>query len=63
MFGGDANGDGQVTALDFTAWIASTTAGQTGYRRTDFNLDGYVTALDFTAWIANTTAGAASRVP
>ena len=63
MFAADANGDGLVTALDFTAWIASTTAGETGYRRTDFNLDGHVTALDFTTWIANTTAGAASRVP
>ncbi|MGA7304400.1 MAG: hypothetical protein WBW88_05980 [Rhodothermales bacterium] len=55
---GDGSADGQVTALDFVAWLAATTAGATGYVPTDFNLDGQVTALDFTDWLVNTTAGA-----
>lgn len=63
LFAGDGNADGLVTALDFTLWIAETTAGATGYRLPDYNMDGIVTALDFTLWIANTTAGAASGVP
>lgn len=63
LFACDVNVDGQSTALDFTSWLASTTAGETGYVQPDCNLDGNVTALDFTLWLANTTAGAASQVP
>jgi hypothetical protein len=63
MFAGDSNVDGYITALDFTDWIAETTAGATGYQPADYNLDGNVTALDFTKWIANTTSGAESLVP
>lgn len=63
MFACDANTDGLVTAPDFNLWNASTTAGETGYRRADCNLDGIVTAPDFNLWNANTTAGAASQVP
>ncbi|MGA7306465.1 MAG: hypothetical protein WBW88_16430, partial [Rhodothermales bacterium] len=60
MWAADANADGQVTALDFTAWLAATTAGATGYQPSDFNFDTQVTALDFTKWLANTTAGAST---
>ncbi|MGA7305212.1 MAG: right-handed parallel beta-helix repeat-containing protein [Rhodothermales bacterium] len=63
LFSSDANADRQVTALDFSAWIASTTAGETGYLAADFNMDGFTTALDFTRWIANTTAGVSCKVP
>ncbi|MGA7304245.1 MAG: hypothetical protein WBW88_05200 [Rhodothermales bacterium] len=63
LFAADANADGLVTALDFGAWLAGTTAGLTGYQPADFDLDGAVTATDFVLWLANTTAGAASRVP
>lgn len=63
LFACDVNVDGLSTALDFAAWLASTTAGETGYIQPDCNLDGIVTALDFIFWIANTTAGAASQVP
>ena len=63
MFACDPSADGQITALDFTIWITSTTAGQSGYQSADCNLDGLVTALDFGLWIQNTTAGAGSRIP
>lgn len=63
LFSSDANVDRQDTALDFSVWLASTTAGETGYLAADFNMDGVTTALDFARWIANTTAGAACRVP
>ncbi len=62
MWAGDANGDGLVAAADFDAWLQSTTAGETGYRPTDFNMDRQVTALDFTKWIANTTAHAETGI-
>ncbi|HEX9833787.1 MAG TPA: hypothetical protein VGA66_12035, partial [Mycobacterium sp.] len=60
MWAGDGNGDGQVTAPDFNLWNAATTAGQTGYRPSDYNMDAQVTAPDFNLWNANTTAGAAT---
>lgn len=63
LFACDINVDGRITVLDFTAWLTSTTAGETGYVETDCNLDANVTVLDFADWLANTTAGAASRVP
>lgn len=63
MFAADGEKDENITALDFTLWLANTTAGATGYRSADYNLDGQVTALDFTLWLANTTFGAVSRVP
>ncbi len=63
LFACDANADRLSTALDFTLWIASTTAGETGYKPADCNMDGQVTALDFTLWIANTTAGVAGQIP
>ncbi len=63
MFGADAEVDCLVTALDFTKWLAATTAGAAGYQSTDFNFDTQVTALDFTRWLVNTTAGASTGIP
>ncbi|HED54547.1 MAG TPA: matrixin family metalloprotease [Phycisphaerales bacterium] len=50
----DVNHDGQVTAADFTAWVAAFNAGDP---ECDQNLDGLCTAADFTAWVANFNAG------
>ncbi|MDX1530944.1 MAG: hypothetical protein R3362_05405, partial [Rhodothermales bacterium] len=55
--------DGQVTAVDFNLWSASTAAGETGYLFPDFNFDGQVTAVDFNLWSASTAAGAETSVP
>ncbi len=63
MFGADAEVDCLVTALDFTKWLAATTAGAAGYQSTDFNFDAQVTVLDFTRWLVNTTAGASTGIP
>ena len=50
----DVNGDGMVTAADFTAWVAAFNAGDP---ECDQNSDGACTAADFTAWVANFNAG------
>jgi len=50
----DVNGDGMLTATDFTAWIAAFNNGSAGC---DQNGDGSCTPTDFTAWIANYNAG------
>jgi len=50
----DVNHDGQVTAADFTAWVAAFNAGAP---ECDQNGDGSCTAADFTAWVANFNAG------
>ena len=50
----DVNHDGQVTAADFTAWVAAFNAGDP---ECDQNEDGMCTAADFTAWVANFNAG------
>jgi len=50
----DVNGDGVLTAADFTAWIAAFNAGAPGC---DQNADGNCDPTDFTAWIANFNAG------
>ncbi len=63
MWAADGRQDGLITALDFTLWLRATTAGETGYRPSDYNVDTQVTALDFIKWIANTTAGGATGVP
>jgi len=58
MWAGDGTQDGQVTALDFTLWLAASTAGATGYEPSDYNRDQVVTGPDEDLWWANTTAGA-----
>ncbi|MGA7303451.1 MAG: hypothetical protein WBW88_01195, partial [Rhodothermales bacterium] len=58
MWAGDGTQDGQVTALDFTLWLAASTAGATGYEPADYNRDQVVTGPDEDLWLANTTAGA-----
>ena len=50
----DVNGDGMLTAADFTAWI---NAFNNNDPECDQNNDGSCTATDFTAWIANFNAG------
>ncbi len=50
----DANGDGQLTPADFTAWIAAFNESSV---ECDQNDDGSCTPADFTAWIANYNAG------
>ena len=48
----DVNGDGMLTAADFTAWIS---AFNNSLPECDQNNDGSCTATDFTAWIATST--------
>lgn len=52
----DVNGDGLVTAADFSAWVA---AFNTLHYRGDQNGGGFgdVTAADFSAWVANFNLG------
>jgi hypothetical protein len=63
LFAADANGDGDVQALDFNAYLSQTLVGATGYATADFNYDGAVQALDFNLYLANTLRGASSQVP
>ena len=50
----DVNGDGSLTAADFTAWI---NAFNNNLPECDQNGDGNCTSTDFTAWVANFNAG------
>jgi len=50
----DANGDGQLTPADFTAWVAAFNAQSDAC---DQNGDGSCTPADFTAWVANFNTG------
>jgi large repetitive protein len=63
LFSGDANGDGQVTSLDFDQFNPKFRSAATGYEVTDFTLDGQVTSLDFDEFNANFRAAAVTRVP
>jgi hypothetical protein len=63
LFACDINHDGQITALDFNAWLPATKAVATGYLNEDCNLDGQVTAADFNLWLPNTKAVVTSQVP
>ncbi len=63
LFSGDANGDGQVTSLDFDQFNPKFRSAATGYEASDFNLDGQVTSLDFDLFNPNFRAGAVSKVP
>jgi len=51
MIAGDADGDGEILAVDGT--MSTNQLGQTGYLRADFNLDGVVSTNDFALWTAN----------
>jgi predicted outer membrane repeat protein len=50
----DVNNDGELTATDFTAWIAAYNSGNPA---ADQNRDGIINQGDFTAWINNYTNG------
>ncbi|GAB5495007.1 MAG: hypothetical protein Phyf2KO_00870 [Phycisphaerales bacterium] len=50
----DVNGDGVLSAADFTAWI---NAFNNNLPLCDQNFDGSCTPTDFTAWIANYNVG------
>ncbi|MFV1980976.1 MAG: sialidase family protein [Rhodothermia bacterium] len=63
MFGGDLNHDGQVTAIDFNAWLVATKAAMSGYLDEDFTLDSLVTVPDFNLFLVNTKSVAHSQVP
>jgi hypothetical protein len=63
LAGGDATGDGHVTAPDFNEWNAKTTSGAEGYEIVDYDMDGFVTAPDFNMWNQNTASGQRSFVP
>ena len=49
----DVNGDGAVTAADFSAWV---TAFNNGDPKADQNCDGVVSPADFSAWVTNYNA-------
>jgi FtsP/CotA-like multicopper oxidase with cupredoxin domain len=51
MVAGDADGDGDITTLDFTKW--ATDFGQSVYIPSDIDLDGSVSVLDFSSWATN----------
>lgn len=62
MWGGDFNGNGEVTSNDFSlGWLPSN--GQpSAYSTADFNLDGNFTSFDFsTVWL--TANGQESQIP
>ena len=63
LYGGEANGDGQVTSSDFNVFLPKFTSGATGYELSDWNLDGQVTSSDFNIFLANFTAGKTTQVP
>jgi len=63
MYSGDGSGDGQITTLDFSPWLANAKLAITGYSITDYNCDGQNTTSDFTQWLANAKSAATSQVP
>lgn len=63
LYAGDANGDGQVTSLDFDQFNPKFRSAATGYQIPDWNLDGQVTSLDFDLFNPNFRTAAVSRVP
>lgn len=60
-YDGDYNGDGQVTAADYTVW--ADTFGSTTDLRADGNGDGEISAADYTIWADNFGAGTSASVP
>lgn len=50
----DVNGDGMLTAADYSAWVA---AYNNQDPAADQNGDGQITPTDFSAWVANFNAG------
>ena len=63
MAAGDANGDEQVTTLDYDAWLSDARSSATGYINTDMNLDGQTTTLDYDVWLPNAREAKISQVP
>ena len=62
---GDANLDGVVDGLDFSAWNSHKFTPHTHWSGGDFNTDGVVDGRDFTVWNAHkfTSSTAMPRVP
>jgi len=63
MVAGDANGDGQITSLDYDLWLPEAKTASTGYLATDMNLDGQNTSLDYDIWLPNAKSAKSSQVP
>ena len=63
LYAADGSGDGQITTLDFSPWLANAKLAITGYSDTDYNLDGQNTTSDFTLWLANAKNAPTSQVP
>ena len=63
MYAGDANSDGQITSLDYDAWLPNTRTAVTGYENTDMDLDTQNTTTDYDIWLPNTRSGKESHVP
>ena len=63
MIAGDADGDGQVTTLDYDAWLPNARSSVGGYSNTDMNLDGQNTTLDYDVWLPNARTAKISQVP
>ena len=53
MWAGDGTQDGQVTALDFTLWLAASTAGATGYEPAELQSRPGCTGPDEDLWLAD----------
>jgi hypothetical protein len=56
LYGGDADGDGQILSSDFNVFNPRFISGATGYQASDWNLDGQVTSTDFNLFNPNFTA-------
>ena len=63
MYGGDANGDGQITGSDFNIFNPKFINAATGYEVSDWNMDGQVTGSDFNIFNPNFVAARSSQVP
>ena len=57
---GDVNGDGLVSASDYTLWANNFGIAEPSYDHGDLNRDGLVTASDYTLWANNFGATAAA---
>jgi hypothetical protein len=63
LFGGDYDGNGEVTISDFTIYENAFEEAIAGYEAADGNLDGEVTTADFTLYQNAFIQAVASQVP